>query len=401
MSTATLAPPAKMVQPVEPPLDAHVVILNNYLRPLHVAVYREVARRVRKLTVLLSTPMEPDRNWEPEWGDLDVRIQKNWTWRARWRHSTGFEVPNFIHFPVDTLPQLRRLKPDVVCSAEFGVRTLLAGLFRLTHRRSRLIVIGNMSAHIERERGLGRRLLRSVVRKFADRFTYNGSSCRTYLGELGIPAGKTGFFPYFFDESKTWAGEKQFSPDGRRTIAFSGFLDGRKGVPQMALALREWSRKHPGFRLELQVCGTGPLRAEFEQLASQDLSVMMLGHADDATLAQVYAESDLCIFPSLADEWGLVPVEAMRSGVPVLGSVYAQSVEDLVVDGVNGWRFRPDQPAGFLGQLDRALTCPTSQLTVMSRAARASVSHITAEWAAEALLEVIANSLVRNRIPHS
>lgn len=393
MSCATLAPPATLSRPEKSRLDAHVVILNNYLRPHHVAVYRELARRVRKLTVLLGTPMEPDRNWAPEWADLDVRIQKNWTWKARWRHSTGFDVPNFVHFPVDTVSQLRRLKPEVVCSAEFGVRSLLAGFYRFSHRRSRLIVIGNMSAHIERERGAGRRMLRAVVRRFADRFTWNGSSCRAYLGELGIPARKTGFFPYYFDEAKVWEGEKRFNADGRRTLSFSGFLDSRKGVPQLARALREWSRTRPGFPLELLVCGTGPLSADFERIASADLTVRMLGHADDATLRQVYADSDLCVFPSLADEWGLVPVEAMRSGVPVLGSVYAQSVEDLVVDGVNGWRFRPDHPDEFLAQLDRALGAPTVQLAGMSAAARASVSHITADWAAEALIEVISDCL--------
>ena len=58
-------------------LDAHVVLLNNYVRPHHVAAYTELAKRVRALTVLLSVPMEPDRNWQPQWEGLDVRVQKN------------------------------------------------------------------------------------------------------------------------------------------------------------------------------------------------------------------------------------------------------------------------------------------------------------------------------------
>ena len=44
-------------------LNAHVVVLNNYLRKHHVVAYQELAKRVRKLTVLLSVPMEPDRSW--------------------------------------------------------------------------------------------------------------------------------------------------------------------------------------------------------------------------------------------------------------------------------------------------------------------------------------------------
>jgi len=72
-------------------IDAHVVILNNYIRKHHVDSYRELAKRVRKLTVLLSTPMEPDRDWDPQWDDLDVRVQKNWMFTTSWKHSAGFK----------------------------------------------------------------------------------------------------------------------------------------------------------------------------------------------------------------------------------------------------------------------------------------------------------------------
>ncbi|MFT5303285.1 MAG: hypothetical protein ACI814_004104 [Mariniblastus sp.] len=59
-------------------LDVHVVILNNYLRKHHVASYRALAKRVRKLTVLHSVPMESDRAWDADWKDLDVHVQRNW-----------------------------------------------------------------------------------------------------------------------------------------------------------------------------------------------------------------------------------------------------------------------------------------------------------------------------------
>ena len=87
-------------------IDAHVVILNNYIRKHHVDSYRELAKRVRKLTVLLSTPMEPDREWDTQLSDLDVRVQKNLMFTTSWKHSTGFREPNYIHIPVDTMSQL-------------------------------------------------------------------------------------------------------------------------------------------------------------------------------------------------------------------------------------------------------------------------------------------------------
>ena len=57
-------------------------------------------------------------------------------------------------------------------------------------------------------------------------------------------------------------------------------------------------------------------------------------------MAEVYAKASLFAFPTLADEWGVVVNEAMAAGLPVLGSIYSQAVEELVEDGVSGWVFR-------------------------------------------------------------
>jgi len=77
-------------------LDAHVVILNNYLRVHHAISYVELAKRVRKLTVLLSVPMEPNKDWDAQWMGLDVRMQKNWMFTKKWKHSKGFTEDNYI-----------------------------------------------------------------------------------------------------------------------------------------------------------------------------------------------------------------------------------------------------------------------------------------------------------------
>ena len=144
-------------------IDAHVVILNNYLRRHHVVAYKEIARRVRKLTVLLSVDMEPDRQWEAQWDGLDVIVQKSKMFTAKWRHSSGFSEDNFIHFPVDTKKQLKALTPDVILSYEMGMRTLLCSFYRMFRRDCRLVMVGNMSEHIEKERGIFRKLLRRAI----------------------------------------------------------------------------------------------------------------------------------------------------------------------------------------------------------------------------------------------
>ena len=60
------------------------------------------------------------------------------------------------------------------------------------------------------------------------------------------------------------------------------------------------------------------------------------------------------MLPSLADEWGLVVVEALSQGTPVVGSIYSEAVASLVAPGVNGFSFAPDDPTQFASALDDA-----------------------------------------------
>ena len=76
-------------------------------------------------------------------------------------------------------------------------------------------------------------------------------------------------------------------------------------------------------------------------------------------------------FPTLADDWGLVVTEAMASGLPVLGSIYSQAVEELVRDGESGWLFRPDSSDDVEAKLNSALTTSAERSRDMGAAARA------------------------------
>lgn len=67
----------------------------------------------------------------------------------------------------------------------------------------------------------------------------------------------------------------------------------------------------PGSKV---VCGVGPVEAQLKRRHPQ---VRWLGLLPRDELAKVYAAADLFVFPSRADTFGLVMVEAMASGTPV------------------------------------------------------------------------------------
>jgi glycosyltransferase involved in cell wall biosynthesis len=372
-------------QPAEV-LDVHAVILVNYIRIHHVLAFQEFAKRVRKLTVLLSVPMEPDREWDTQWGDLDVQVQKNLMWTSKWRHSSGFAESNFIHFPIDTLARLRKLKPDVVLSYEMGARTMLSSFYR----KAPLVMVGNMSEHIEKERGILRRTFRKLICRSVDFFTYNGPSCKRYLNSMGIPDNRLFHFPYCINNATVFDGEKSINSGGKLKLLYCGAISPRKGIVQFTDSLAKWCSANPSKGVELLIAGSGDLRDKVAAFGNDSLSINFLGNCNTEQLREAYGEADICVFPSLADEWGLVPIEAVASGLPVLGSIHAQSVEACCEESVNGWTFDPNCPDDTLDAIERALTTPRSMIEEMGQKCKESVAHITPHRSGNLLADAVA-----------
>jgi len=130
--------------------------------------------------------------------------------------------------------------------------------------------------------------------------------------------------------------------------------------------------------VDFWIAGDGPLRSTLATYATpRNLSIKLLGHVSYDRLPEVHAQSGLLAFPTLADEWGMVVVEAMASGLPVLGSAYSQAVVELVVDGKTGWIFRPDHPSEMKAAIHRALSEPNEELDRFRLAARLRVKTMT------------------------
>jgi hypothetical protein len=91
----------------------------------------------------------------------------------------------------------------------------------------------------------------------------------------------------------------------------------------------------------------------------------------------------------LADECGLVVNEAMIAGLPVLGSRFSQAVEELVVDGVNGWIFTPTDEQDTYNAIERALQTDTKTLEAMSDRAVHTVAGLTQSAMAKRMSETI------------
>jgi glycosyltransferase involved in cell wall biosynthesis len=148
----------------------------------------------------------------------------------------------------------------------------------------------------------------------------------------------------------------------RWRILYTGRFDARKGVETL---LRALPLLPPEATLGLYGRGGEDERARLTQLAV-DLGVagrVTFGQLDRDELAATYAGADVLVFPSEWEEpFGLVPIEAMACGTPVVATGTGGSGEFLV-DGVNCLRFT----AGQSSELAAAVQCLHDDPTLRRR----------------------------------
>ena len=116
---------------------------------------------------------------------------------------------------------------------------------------------------------------------------------------------------------------------------------------RVELAVRAFSG--PGQRRRLVVVGDGPERARLASLAGPN--VELRGRVDDDELLGLYAACRAVVHPAL-DDFGIVPVEALAAGRPVVAFAAGGSL-DSVRDGETGVLFAEPTPQALTAALDR------------------------------------------------
>lgn len=136
----------------------------------------------------------------------------------------------------------------------------------------------------------------------------------------------------------TWLRRNYNIPEENRILLFVGRLTKEKNLEFLIKAFKEVREKIPATTLVLTA--QGPLENDLKKLAvklgfSLEQDVIFTGAHPFETVVDIYHSSDLFVFSSVTETQGLVLIEAMAAGLPVV-AVKANGVLDMVDDGVNG-----------------------------------------------------------------
>lgn len=148
---------------------------------------------------------------------------------------------------------------------------------------------------------------------------------------------------------------RQFIHPDRRMVFFVGRLVYEKGVQTVIEAMPMVLEEVPD--LCFLVAGTGPharaLQAMVEELGLGE-KIKMLGFVDSEVLVKFYKCADLTVVPSLYEPFGMVVLEAMVAGCPVIVADTG-GLKEIVVHEETGLCFKPGNPQSLAQAMIRVL----------------------------------------------
>jgi glycosyltransferase involved in cell wall biosynthesis len=150
---------------------------------------------------------------------------------------------------------------------------------------------------------------------------------QTILERYGIRHSKVHIIPNYVDV-------QQFQPVGdsrdRHLLCYVGRLEKEKNIHALLDAIR-------GLDVELAVIGGGSLRDELvAKVQAHQLPVNFLGNIAHKELPAYFNRSSLFILPSFIEHHPKTLLEAMASGLPVIGT-NVPGIRDLINHGETGF----------------------------------------------------------------
>ncbi len=141
----------------------------------------------------------------------------------------------------------------------------------------------------------------------------------------------------FTNVPKGYLRERLHISDSTKILLYVGRLGREKSMDFLVRAYSDIVKKHP--KTALVLVGDGPDKKSLRKLAKElgvSKKVYLPGFIKPNLIPQIYADSDIFVFASKTETQGMVLVEAMASGLPVV-AVSDPAFTDLVVNDKNGY----------------------------------------------------------------
>lgn len=195
-------------------------------------------------------------------------------------------------------------------------------------------------------------------------------ACESFISE-GIPGQKIITIPYGIDVSQFSLKTYRKPPLPVFNVLFVGQLSQRKGIAYLLEAYKKFQGTGTTLTLTGSYVGSPTAFTPYHGMYKH------VPHVPRAELPSIYHQADVFVFPTLLEGMGLVVLEAMACGLPVITTPNGPG--DLVRDGIDGFIVPPRDVDAIVEKLEYFRANP-EQCEIMGRNARERA--LTFTWSA-------------------
>jgi glycosyltransferase involved in cell wall biosynthesis len=189
--------------------------------------------------------------------------------------------------------------------------------------------------------------------------------------------------------------------DDELMILFLGRLVGVKGVDRLIMAMPHVLQKNP--KAKLVIVGLGDLQDYLINLVKtmrlQDWVKLNYKFVSEEERILHYAASDVVVFPSLYEPFGIVVLEAMSMERPVVvGATGVSGMREVVIccgDEQSGFHINPNNPADIAWGINSALESPEKRKWLGKNGRKRVLEEFTWDKIAEKTIELYEQILKR------
>ena len=362
----------------------------NYWQPL----FKEFVREFPKTTVFTGLWDGYLAGYE---GTFELRRVPGYRYITLKKDPKGYDR-GIVWAPLGIFYELFKHRPSVIFSSAFSVWTIYALIFKLFTGARVIILWDGNSPGIDYRDSFVRLSVRKLMGRLADGGVSNMRAGVEYLNDvIGMKESNLLHHPYQVPNTSVLGSEENtFAPDSFRRTSFLsvGSLIPRKGWSALIEAGHILAERGLDS-FSLIFVGTGGQSDEMDNLVrfhGLERHVHRVGQVAYQNLGSYYQAADVFVFPTLADSWGLVLLEAMAFGKPVLCSKHAGSKE-MVSHGENGFVFDPENPEELANYMMQFID-DTDQIARFGAHASEAIAPYTPARAARALA-AFARGIVR------
>ncbi len=293
------------------------------------------------------------------------------------RYSAPARVDYSLHAWRRLLGIVRQYDVDVVEAAYWGAEGFLYSLRRRTPLVVRVATsaadIVSTGTYSGRSEWLALKvlsLLEDSAARRADRIVVTTEGLRAPLiARLGVSAGKVDLVRHAVDTDKFVCVESEtrarlgIAQDARMAL-FVGRLEARKGVHVLCEAVRHILYRVPSavFVLVGRDTDSSPAGGSMKEHVARRAKeggfydrLLFVDALTETELVELYSACDLLVSPSLHESFGLVVLEAMACGKPVVATSTGL-VPELGLDGTGGIMVPPGDAEGLADAVARLLS---------------------------------------------